>query len=74
MLAAVDDERIRGRRDLTFVVAVVGVVLEEVGVHLRVGEIVHRDDLELRVPLEDRLQELPADASETVDADAHTHG
>jgi hypothetical protein len=26
------------------------------------------------VPLQDRFQELPADSSESVDADAHTHG
>ena len=49
--------------------AVGGVVAEEVGVGRGVGNIVDRDDLDVvGMPLQDRLQALPADAAESVDA------
>src|SRR2546427_2262045 len=62
--AAVDDERVRRGRDVARVLPVIRIVLEEVSVHLRVGEVVQRDDLDLRMPLERRLQELAADPAE----------
>src|SRR5438309_3036732 len=72
-LASIDDERIRGRRNLALVLAVVRIVFEEVGVHLRVREVVQRDDLDLGMPLERSLQELAADPAEAIDRDASFH-
>jgi len=48
-------------------------MLEEVGVHLGVSEVVQRDDLDLRMPLERRLQELAADAAESIDRNTSFH-
>ena len=51
---------------------VVGVVAEEMRVGGRVDEVVDRHDVELvAVALEHRLEHLPADAAESVDADLY---
>jgi hypothetical protein len=49
--------------------AVHGVVLEEVGERPRVGDVVHRDELE-RALVEAGAEHVPADAAEAIDADA----
>src|SRR5687768_15227540 len=67
--AAVDRDRVGGRRHLALVLAVVRVVLEEVCVHLRIGEVVQRDDLDVGMALEECLEVLPADTPEPVDSD-----
>ena len=72
-LAAVDDDRVGGRAHLAGERAVVRVVLEEQRVHLRIGEVVDRDDFEIGMPLEKRLQELTADPTEAVDGDVSVH-
>ena len=46
------------------------VVLEEVRVRFDVGQIVDRNHLNRRMPLEDRAKYLAADAAEPIDADA----
>jgi len=48
-------------------------VLEEVRVHLRIGEVVHRDDFDLRVTLDESLEDLTADTPEPVDSDSDCH-
>ena len=54
--------------------AVGGVVLEQVGVGLGVGQVVDRHDLQLvRVALHDGAQGLAPDASEAVDPDPSSH-
>ena len=61
--------------DLAVVPAVRRVVLEQEGVHLGVDEVVDGDDLDIGVALGcDRLERLPADAAEPVDADPGRHG
>ena len=49
------------------------VVLEQVRHRLRVGEVVHRHDLEVAVPLEVRPEEVAPDAPEPVDSHARCH-
>jgi len=48
-------------------------VLEQQGVHRRFDEVVDRDDLNVRRPLQERLERLAADPPEPVDADACCH-
>src|SRR2546425_2092235 len=71
--ATIDDEAVRGCRDLARILPVVRVVLEKVGVHLRIGEVVQRNDLDLGVTFDQGFQELPSDTTETVDGDLR-HG
>ena len=60
--------------NLARVAAVVGVVLEEMGVGVGVGEVVDRDDFEvIAVEVEHALEHLPPDAAEAVDADFGRH-
>src|ERR1035437_2057635 len=70
---AVDDDRVVGVGDGAVEVAIGGVVGEEERVHRNVHDVVDGYDFELGRALEDRLQRLPADAAETVDADANCH-
>src|SRR3989337_447627 len=72
-LAAIHDDRVVRVGDGPGIGAVGRVVLEEQGVHLRVHEIVDRDDLDRGGPLEERLERLPTDATEAVDADTGGH-
>ena len=50
-----------------------GVVLEEVRERLRVGDVVHGDELE-RALVEAGAEHVPPDAAEAIDADADRHG
>ena len=50
-----------------------GVVLEQVAERLGVADIVHRDDLEVRLQVPGRAIDVAADASEAVDADLECH-
>ena len=51
-----------------------GVVLQQVGEGLVVGEVVHRDDLEVRALRESRAEVVASDAAEAVDSDLDRHG
>ena len=76
-LPAVDDQVVALVADLPLEGAVVGVELEEVGVGLRVGEVVERDHLHVAVEavlLVDGAVGEAADAAETIDANADGHG
>ena len=70
---AIDDELGLFGGDATGVDAVGGVVLEEVGVHLRINEVVDRHHLNFRRALNDRLQALAPNAAEAVNAYAYGH-
>ena len=72
-LAAVDDDRRVPGLHLAVVRAVRGVPLEQQGVHLRVDEVVHGDDLHVRGALDERLERLASDAAEAVDPDTGGH-
>ena len=73
-LAPVDDERLFARLDLTWIVAVIAVVFEEVGVGRRVEQIVDADDLDvIRMAFEQRLEDLATDSAEAIDAYAYCH-
>src|SRR5690606_27626761 len=50
-----------------------GVVLEQVGEGLVVGQVVHADDLDVGARGEDRPVEVPTDTAEAVDSDADGH-
>ena len=50
------------------------VVLQQVGERLVVGEVVHRDDLEVGALGEGGAEVVAADAAEAVDADLYGHG
>ena len=65
---AVDDDRVVGRLNLALEAAEDGVVLEQVGQGLGVGDVVDRHELELGVA-RGGPEHVAADASETVDAD-----
>ena len=69
----VDDELVLFRGNAAGVDAVGGVVLEEVGVHLRINEVVDRHHLNFRRALNDCLQALPPNAAEAVNAYAYGH-
>ena len=57
-----------------FEVAEDGVVLEEVRQRFRVGDVVDRDELDVRVRLRHRgAHDVPPDPPEPVDTDPHTH-
>ena len=72
-LAAVDDDRRVAGPDVARVGAVGRVVLEQEGVHLGVDQVVDRDDLDVGGTLDERLERLPTDPAEAVDADAGGH-
>jgi hypothetical protein len=46
-------------------------VLEQVGEDLGVADVVHGDDLDLRVELMGGAEDVPADSPEPVDADLY---
>ena len=73
-LAAVDDDRRVAGPNVAGVRAVGRVVLEQERVHLGVDEVVDGDDLDVRGALDERLERLPTDPAEAVDADAGGHG
>src|SRR5579875_1155122 len=66
-LLAVDDERTVAGADLAVVAPVDGVVPEQVGEVVRVGDVVDRDEVEFAAFVEQDLQGGPADSSQTVD-------
>jgi hypothetical protein len=72
-LAAVDDDRRLRPGYCHCVRPVRGVALEQERVHLRVDEVVDGDDLDVRGTLDERLEGLPTDPAEAVDADAGGH-
>ena len=73
-LPPVDDEGVALGADVAREHPVHGIELEEVGERLRVGDVVDGDELE-RGLVETGPQHVPADAAETVDADAdRRHG
>ncbi len=60
--------------DVALIRAMHRVVLEQVRERLRVGEVVHRDEVDVRDSLLLRgAKDLPSDAAEAVDADANCH-
>jgi hypothetical protein len=72
---AVDDDLPVFDFDRALIGAVGRVVLHQVGVRLRVDEVVDGDDLQLvAMALVDRLDDLAADAAEPVDSDLLAHG
>ena len=72
-LPAVDEDRLALGLHLGVQRAVDGIVLQQVGQRLGVGQIIDRHHLEVR-GLERRAKENPADASEPVHPDTHCHG
>ena len=73
-LAAVDDERLLARLDLARIVAVVAVVLEQVGVGRGVEQIVDGHDLDVvGMAVEERLEDLAPDPAKAIDAYAYCH-
>src|SRR5690606_20873642 len=70
---AVDRDRLVVVGDLTLERAEHRVVLQQVRERLVVGQVVHRDDLDVRTQLQDRTKVVPADAAEAVDSDADGH-
>ena len=59
--------------DLAVEAALDGVVLQQVGEGLGVGEVVDGDDLDVRTLLEGGAEEVTADAAEAVDTNAGGH-
>jgi hypothetical protein len=73
-LLPVDDETVALDLHGSGKPAVVGVVFEKVGVGFGVEKIVHRHDFQfVRVALENGLENLAADAAETVDTNVDGH-
>ncbi len=73
-LVAVDDELPLAVLDVAIEASVDRIVLEEVGESLRVGEIVHRDEVEVSdARLLSSAEDLAADAAEAIDSDANCH-
>ena len=71
---AVDNEVAVDHIDVARVAAVVGVVLEQVRVGLRVCQVVDRHDLEvIAMEVEHALEHLPTDSAEAVDANVRRH-
>src|SRR5687768_1792046 len=61
-------------RDIALEAAVNGVVLQEVGIRLRIAQVVDRHDLQrIAVVLVDDLEDLPPNAAEPVDCDPCWH-
>src|SRR4029079_18838021 len=73
-LVAVDDDRRVTRSDVARVRAVGLVALVQERVHREVDEVVDGDHLDVRCALDERLERLPTDPTEAVDADAGGHG
>ncbi len=72
---AVDDHRVAIHLHFTAELAVRGVVLREMGIGLRVAQVVDRDDLDFprALRLEQRPQDVAPDAPVTVDAHLDSH-
>ena len=74
LVAADRPERLPSASTVSREVAVVGVVLEQVGQRLGVGDVVDGNDLDLAlVVLAQGLEHLPADATESVDTYLNRH-
>ena len=71
---AADGDRVVVVRDVVAQRAADGVVLEQVGEGLVVGEVVHRHDFEVRALRESRAKVVASDAAEAVDSDLDSHG
>ena len=71
-LVAVDRDGVFSRFDLRVQVAEHRVVLEQVRQRRRVGEIVHRDEIDVLVA-ERGAHDVAADAAEAIDANLHSH-
>ena len=69
---AVDRDAVALDFDLGFQVAEHGVVLQQMGERRGVGQVVHRDEVDVLVA-ERRPHDVAADAPEPVDADLHSH-
>ena len=68
------DDRIVAGLDVALIRAVHRVVLEQVRERFRIGEIVHRDEVDVRHSLLlRRAKHLTPDAAEPVDANANRH-
>src|SRR5688572_30469002 len=73
-LVAVDDDRFFSRAHLAGIRSMDRVVLKEVRERTRVGEVVDRDEIEVRNTLLFRgAKHLPADSTEAVDTDPDCH-
>src|SRR5436190_7609209 len=72
-LAAVDHDRRVAGPNVARVGAIGRVALEQEGVHLGINEVVDGDDLGVRRALDQRLERLPTDPAEAVDANASGH-
>ena len=70
---AVDLDRVSARRDALRQGPKRGVVLQQVREGLGVADVVDGDELHVRVELEGRPEDVPADAPETVDANLDRH-
>ena len=72
-LGAIDLDAAVGDLDLAREAPEDRVVLEQVGDHLGVDQVVDRDELEIRARLVRRAEQVPADAPEAVDAHLDCH-
>ena len=71
--AAVDDDRSVDRLDRAGEAAVDGVVLEQLGEHRRIGDVVDRDPLDVGARLERGPERGATGPPEAVDCDADSH-
>src|ERR1700728_3872483 len=69
---SVDGDRIIRSGDLARIGTVVRVVLKQMRAFRRLDEIVYGCDFDFRAALQERLEEIPSDAAEAVDSDAHS--
>src|SRR5712671_300713 len=72
-LAPVDDQGVVGVVNGPRIRPVGRVVLEEVGIHRCVDEVVDRNHLDIRRSLDQRLERLATDPAEAVDANTNCH-
>jgi len=72
-LVAVHDDAFPGGRDLAGEGPQDRVVLQQVGQRLRVGDVVHRDEVPVQSLLPGGPEEVPSDPPEPVDADLDAH-
>src|SRR6185312_126540 len=70
---AVDDEPVVVVGDVAPEAAVHRVVLQEVGQRGRVGDVVHRHDLDALTAIVRGTKDVPADPAEPVDANPYAH-
>src|SRR5262249_36949649 len=73
-LAAVDEDGGVLGADFRLEVAVDGIVLQQMGERLGIGQIVDADHLDVASGFQRRAEEDASDAPETVDADSNAHG